>query len=477
MSAPTYDAIIIGSGAGGAATALPLVRAGRRVLMLERGEFLPRDGSTLDVHRVVERGAFLAGEPWRDADGRRFEPQEHYNVGGKTKWYGAALFRFDPREFAADPSYGCPAWPISLADLEPYYAEAESLLGVREFRAEPGLEWIIGRLRRSSPAWQAAPMPMGLSSDIAFHPEEAAHFDGFASVRGLKGEVESRFLPLLRQWEQFELLSGVEASALLGDPREPRRVRGVQTNDGRQWWAREVVLAAGALHSPRLLERYLAQSGLAAGLPVSAAVGRNLKMHVLTAMVTFSSRPMDDLLRKTLVLTHPDHPHSSVQPLGFDAELIATLIPRWVPRFAARALARRAYGFFLQTEDSSAAENRVFERGDGGGLERVMDYRLSRLTAAAREHRSFTKTLSRSFWRAGLPSVSRRMDLSGTAHACGTLAAGTDPRRSVVDAQGRVHGLEGLYVADGSVLTRISRVNPALTIYAWGLRLGAHLAR
>jgi choline dehydrogenase-like flavoprotein len=70
-----------------------------------------------------------------------------------------------------------------------------------------------------------------------------------------------------------------------------------------------------------------------------------------------------------------------------------------------------------------------------------------------------------------------RIGLAGTAHACGTLVTGTDPRTSAVDAVGRAHGLQGLTVADGSVLPRVSRVNPALTIYAWGLRAGERLAR
>ena len=470
------DVVIVGSGAGGVATALALVESGRRVVLLERGQPLPRDGSTLDVGRVVERGEFLAHEPWLDGDGRVFEPEEHYNLGGKTKWYGAALFRFDPAEFGADPDHGCPAWPISHDELAPFYAQAEALLGVRSFAAEPDLEWILGKLRRVADRWQAAPMPMGLSVEITRYPEEATHFDGFASVRGLKGEAESRWLCRLSGRPNFELVTGVEVTTLLGAPEDRHRVIGVEAADGRRWQADRVVLAAGALHSPRLLGRYLECAGLTGSLPAADSVGRRLKLHALSAMVSFSLRPMSDVLRKTMVLTHPEFPHSTAQPLGFDADLIARLIPRAVPRPLARFLARRAYGFFLQTEDGSSPDNRVMERGVDGRIERVMDYRLERAGAAAREHRGFVRALRRAFLRAGMPTVTRRVPISGTAHACGTLAAGNDPRRSVVDADGRVHGLRGIYVAEGSVLSRISRVNPALTIFAWGLRLGTRLA-
>ena len=75
-----------------------------------------------------------------------------------------------------------------------------------------------------------------------------------------------------------------------------------------------------------------------------------------------------------------------------------------------------------------------------------------------------------------MPTFSQRIGLAGTAHACGTLVAGTDPQQSVVDPRGRVHGLPSLYVVDGSVLPRSSRVNPSLTIYAWGLRVAQALA-
>ena len=72
---------------------------GQRVLLLEKGEPLPRDGSTQDIARVVHAGEFLSREPWQDGTGRRVVPEEHFNIGGKTKWYGAAMLRFDAREF------------------------------------------------------------------------------------------------------------------------------------------------------------------------------------------------------------------------------------------------------------------------------------------------------------------------------------------------------------------------------------------
>ena len=193
-------------------------------------------------------------------------------------------------------------------------------------------------------------------------------------------------------------------------------------------------------------------------------------------MVSIGAGRMGDLVRKTALLTHPDYPHSSVQPLGFDAELISTLMPRFLPAALKHALASRAYGFFLQTEDASQPQNRVAEIGDAGIERRVLDYDERRSPGALAEHRGFSRAFARALLATGRVSVTQRIGIQGTAHACGTLIAGNDPRNSVVDAQGRVHGLTGLYVADGSVLPRISRVNPSLTIYAWGLRVGDLIA-
>jgi choline dehydrogenase-like flavoprotein len=468
--------VVVGSGAGGAAAAYRLVLGGLRVALIEKGDHLPTDGSTLDVGHVVRQGAFFSREGWLDGRGRRFTPEEHFNVGGKTKWYGAALLRFSEREFLPDPAHGCPGWPLTLDELTPYYQEAERLLGIRTFECEPDLARILKRLITAGSSWRTEAMPMGLAAEITAHRAEAAHFDGFASVRNLKNEAETSILSLLRSQPNFTLMVSAEARTLLGSPASPTTITGVRLADGRELHARRVFLAAGALHSPRILSRYLACSGLSTKLPAAALVGRYLKLHLLTAMVAVSSRSMSDLIRKTVVLTNERFPHSSVQPLGFDSELIASLVPKFVPGFLRRQIGRRAYGFFLQTEDGSDPSNRVIEDPQRSTLP-VLDYDETRLAEASREHRAFTRAFQRALVRAGLVGLTRRIGLSGTAHACGSLICGRDATDSVVDARGHVHGMNGLYVVDGSILPRSSRVNPSLSIYAWALRVGDLAAR
>ncbi len=131
--------IVVGSGAGGSAATYRLVTAGLRVALVEKGSALPKDGSTLDVQRVVHDGEFKSAELWHDSRGRALAPEEHFNLGGKTKWYGAALARFGAHEFAADEPRQYLGWPLGYEDLAPYYAEIERLLGVRRFDCEPDL--------------------------------------------------------------------------------------------------------------------------------------------------------------------------------------------------------------------------------------------------------------------------------------------------------------------------------------------------
>jgi choline dehydrogenase-like flavoprotein len=468
-----YDVIVVGSGAGGSAATYRLAMAGLKVVVVEKGQALPTDGSTLDVQAVVHAGKFKSTERWCDARGRTFAPEEHFNLGGKTKWYGAALARFAPAEFEADAARQYLGWPFGYSELAPYYDEIETLLGVRTFACEPDLAAILTRLTRVS-SWRAEPLPLGLDAAIVADVREAGHFDGFASARKLKADGESALLERVRHLPNVTVLTGRAVAALVAAAGLPQRVAGVRLEDGAQLHAREVVLAAGAMHSPRLLERYLTTEGLAR-LPAARSIGGNFKLHLLTAVLAFGRRPKSDLLRKTVLLTDPRVPHSSVQPLGFDGDLIATLIPRYVPRQLARALGARAYGFFLQTEDGSALANAVRAAGAAHELPSV-DYDARRAPVPLAEHRRLVASFCRDLWRAGYPNAAQRIGLAGTAHACGTLVAGNDARASVVDAEGRVHGLIGLTVADGSVLPRVSRVNPALTIYAWALRAAERLA-
>ena len=470
--AESYDAIIIGSGAGGASAAYKLVKAGKKVLAVERGGFLPRDGSTLDVKKVFIEGVFNNKDVWVDGQNQKFVPDEFHDVGGKTKWYGAALFRFSAHEFEPDPEFNCLGWPFGPDELAPWYDEAETLLAVKAFDNEPELQALIDRIVAHDPDWKPDHLPLGLKREILDDPNEAKHFDGFASASQYKSDAQWNILELIKDDPGFTLLTDSTVAGLIAADGDPKRVVGVRLADGSEHRAPVVVLAAGAMTSPRILQDYMQEAGLE--LSCAGAIGANFRFHLNSALLSLSPFKDHDVLRKTAVFYNEKFPHSTVQCLGWmDGDMLAAQLPAAVPTFVDNALGARAVGFWATTEDGSSRENCIYSGGRTSLP--VMDYRLDRIQASLDEHEACIHAFERSLLEAGLAGVSRYMGMAGTAHAMGSMITGTDPVNTVVDPDGKVHGMEGLYVGDGSVLPRSSRVNPSLTIYAWGLRLGAHL--
>ncbi|MET0430152.1 MAG: NAD(P)-binding protein, partial [Microvirga sp.] len=131
-----YDVIIIGSGAGGGTLARTLAPSGKRILILERGDWLPREALNWDTRAVFQENRYVSPETWTDLQGRAFQPQVHYYVGGATKLFGAALFRLRQEDFGEVRHHDglSPAWPVGYDEFEPYYTRAEEMYHVHGLR-------------------------------------------------------------------------------------------------------------------------------------------------------------------------------------------------------------------------------------------------------------------------------------------------------------------------------------------------------
>src|SRR6266702_6175159 len=127
-----YDVIIIGRGGGGGTLAYRLAPSGKRILLLERGDYLRREPDNWDSRAVFVRNKYKTHETWYDKHGQAFHPGQHYYVGGSTKFYGAILFRMRERDFGAIRHVDgvSPAWPLTSADWDPWYTQAERLYSV-----------------------------------------------------------------------------------------------------------------------------------------------------------------------------------------------------------------------------------------------------------------------------------------------------------------------------------------------------------
>ena len=147
-----YDAIVIGTGAGGGTLALHLAQAGKNILILERGPFMPQEKLNWDTSAVFLDNRYHTKETWQDKDGKPLHPQQAYFVGGQTKVYGAAMFRMRAEDFGVIQHKGgiSPAWPITYADMEPFYCRAEELFHVHGDLGSPHQAVILSEAPRGS---------------------------------------------------------------------------------------------------------------------------------------------------------------------------------------------------------------------------------------------------------------------------------------------------------------------------------------
>ena len=512
-----FDIIIIGSGAGGGTLAQRLAPTGKKILILERGEHLPREAENWDSKAVFIDRRYRTKEHWYDSRGKPFIPNTHYWVGGNTTFYGAALMRLREGDFHQVQHKGgiSPEWPIKLEDLAPYYTEAEHLWRVHGARgvdpAEKGDEPPypfpavhddpgIARLRShlEDQGWKPFSLPLGVNLDQG-HPVTSACIKcktcgGYPCLVKAKSDARTLAIEPLLDLPNITLLTGRKVTKLETDG-SGRTVTDVvcDTAQGEERWTGDiVVLAAGAVNTACILlasANAAHPTGLANG---SDQVGRNYAFHTLTAMVSLTAAPIDTTFPKTLAVNDfywkdPnggfDFPMGHIQLLEYmsgktlEGQVSDWLPPALAPDFIFSSVAERLLSFLVISEDLPMPENRVTLGPDG----RVnLAYTHNNLEGHERLVNTLRSALD-GFVSHAHPLSQHRLELDsllplyGTAHQVGTTRFGTDPASSVLDVNCKAHELDNLYVVDSSFFVSAAAVNPTLTIVANALRVGDHL--
>jgi len=519
-----YDVIIIGSGPGGSATAQRLAATGKKILLIERGSYLPRERQNWDTTEVFGRARYQADEVWKSSKGDSFRPGLHYWVGGNSKLYGAALFRLRESDFHAVRHVDgvAPEWPLKYDVFEPYYQQAEDLYRVHGARGEDPTEpWTSGPYPKPPVSHEPriAELAEGLKRE-GLHPfhlpigawiEEDANgrtlpdspclrcdpFDGYPSLTNGKADAQVVSVdPALKAYPNLALLTGAYVERLSTDG-AGRVVTGVETQieGARRVFSADIVMVAcGALSSALLFLRSLSDAcpnGLANG---SDLVGRNYMRHNNATVLAISRTPNPTEFQKTLGLNDFYHGHAQSPandwefPLGHiqmvgksdGAQVELEGLPsalHWMPQQPFDWIARHSIDFWLTTEDLPLAENRVFYR-DGV------------------PHLDLTPTNTESFarLREKLRAICDKVDIhphlmdrrlyfgkdvpiGGTAHQSGTMRFGEDPQTSVLNLDCRAHEIDNLYVVDASFFPSIGAVNPTLTLVANALRVADIVAK
>jgi choline dehydrogenase-like flavoprotein len=508
-SNPHFDMIIIGSGAGGGTLAHRLAPSGKKILLIERGTYLPREKENWQSQDVFLSSRYMTQEKWLDNQGKEFTPGTHYYVGGNTKFYGAALLRMRERDFGEVKHHAgiSPAWPMSYQDFEPYYQEAEKLYHVHGQRGidsteppsqspfpypavahEPRIQRLYNGLEREG--YHPFPLPLGLILDEK-HRETSPCIkcntcDGFPCLVNAKADAHIVCINEALKYPNVSLITEayVERLETNASGREISQVIVKRNGHLETYQASIIVVACGAINSAALLLRSASQKhphGLANS---SDCVGRFYMCHNNSAMIAITTEPNPTRFQKTMAINDfyfrsPDfdYPLGHIQMLGkADAYMFKADSPLPTPRFILNNMAKHSIDFWLTTEDLPLPDNRVKINPEGHiqlaytennmqGHKLLKKKLKSMLNHVGIRHRTFEN----------LAYFGKKIPIGGVGHQNGTVRFGKDPKTSVLDIHCKAHDLDNLYVVDGGFFVSSSAVNPTLTIIANALRIGDHL--
>jgi choline dehydrogenase-like flavoprotein len=505
-----YDLIVIGSGFGGAMAAAPAVFAGKRVLLIESGDWVARGPHNWGVTGMSEKTPYYSREHAFTvaAGGYGGTVGTYACVGGASVFYGGVAMRMREQDFEPDPVIdqdSGAAWPYRYAEIEPFYARAESLLGVAgrtgddpteparsaPYPRSPGpLAPISQRIVEAAKSLGLHPFRLPLAINYVVDGERTpcpacGTCDGFACAVQAKNDVSVILVPSLVA-AGLELVVNTTVVRLEHENGRITSIVCARRSSGEtvRYSGRMVAVAAGALSTPRLL----LGSGLDAVNPAGAVVGRYLMRHCNSVVMgLFPSRPAphNEFHKQVGIhdyyFGHPSVP-SPAGRLGC-LQQFATPLPDIVKvnlpfgfGHVIAPIVSRTTGFIVMAEDRPRADNRV-----------SIDTAASRATGLPPATITHTYDARDLAAREALVGAAKRVlrktgalvtyahPIKTFSHALGTVRLGVDPRTSPLDNWGGFRGLSNLFVTDASALPRSAGVNPSLTISANALRTGTHI--
>lgn len=497
-----YDIIIIGTGAGGGTLAYALAKTGKRILLLERGDYIKREKQNWNPESIYIDGRYRTDERWLNPQGNEFQPNLYHRVGGSTKVYGAALLRMRPQDFDElnFPGGISPAWALKYEDFEPYYTEAERIYRVHGNRGEdpteppttvdfphralphePRIQQVANRLE--SLGLQPFSLPMGINRDLnnikASPCIRCDTCDGYPCLLNAKADAQTCCVDPAVEYENVTLLTQADVKRLITDDngKQVKAVEVVISGNKERLSADIVVVACGAINSAALLlSSFNSQhpNGLANS---SGMVGRNLMKHNVTKLYAISQELNETVFQKTLAINdfyfgspQDSHPLGHVHLMGKHKwEMMRPDLPSWIPEGGLKFLANRSVDWWAQSEDLPQLSNNI--EVDSNGQIKV-NYQPNN----TRTHEILKQRFIDILKQAQFPFVLQvPIPLKIMNHQVGTCKFGTNPDNSVLNLNCRTHDIDNLYVVDSSFFPSISAVNPTLTIAANALRVAEHL--
>jgi choline dehydrogenase-like flavoprotein len=513
-----FDVIIIGTGAGGGMLTYHLAPSGKRILLLERGDVLPRELQNWDAEEVFVKSRYIAPDTWYDSRNEPFQPQAHYALGGATKLYGAALKWLRWEDCGALRHYDgiSPAWPISHEELEFYYAQAEHLSPVHGLHGEYPTDPPASAPYPSPPVANE-PRIQQLFDDLkagGYHPFHASGgilldeqhraastcircqtCDGHPCLVHAKADAEVICVrPALQHPTNVTLLTHAHAVKLHTTPSgravtevEVERHGAVEAYHGDimetawSWRGASPTRPSCCCRPTTDIQTAWATGLTRSGATICSTTAERYWRSRVKRPSRCSRRRWGSLASILAWRASPIPSMGNIQMTGNSVPAMCrgerSALTRLAPTWSLAEMAQHAVDFWLSTEDLPTPNNRVTVDARGPSK---LSYSLNNLVPAERPYDKLKPMLPPLGFHPEHPVprdfyLQTEIPVAGVGHQADTCRFGTDPQTSVLYTNCKVHALDNRYVVNTSCFPSIGTVNPALTVMANALRVGDHL--